>query len=214
MGIYRAAGSGTSTTPQAISEARDPMEKKQRVLRGHTRDPWPCCGSAADERWGRPKGTICDECKDLIRTGKDAIQEKESRSEAIYKWATQPHWWPQYYGPYNFRQSGTRTALANAMFNLVETLTTTVHTGWNADHEGYVLSCKDTRSKYDGSLFVSADRETREKLDELDAAIREALSEAYAEGTARGQRSLLQLAAGDMSLKDFEKGTIPRVDED
>ena len=83
------------------------------------------------------------------------------------------------------------------MFNLVETLTTTVHTGWNADHEGYVLSCKDTRSKYDGSLFVSADRETREKLDELDAAIREALSEAYAEGTARGQRSLLQLAAGD-----------------
>ena len=123
------------------------MEKKQRVLRGHTRDPWPCCNTAADERWGRPKGTICDECKNLIATGKDAICQREDRSEGTYQWARMPHWWPQYYGPYEFRRSGTRTALANAMFHLVEAVTTPVHARWNAEHEGYVLECKDTHSE-------------------------------------------------------------------
>ena len=190
------------------------MEKKQRVLRGHTRDPWPCCNTAADERWGRPKGTICDECKNLIATGKDAICQREDRSEGTYKWARMPHWWPQYYGPYEFRRSGTRTALANAMFHLVEAVTTPVHARWNAEHEGYVLECKDTHSKYDGSLFVSAEREIRERLNDLDAEIRNALAEAYAEGKTKGQRNLLQFAAGEMSLSDFEKRTIHRQDDD
>ena len=190
------------------------MEKKQRVLRGHTRDPWPCCNTAADERWGRPKGTICDQCKNLIATGKDAIRQRQERSESTYKWARMRHWWPQYYGPYEFRRSGTRTALANAMFHLVEAVTTPVHAGWNAEHEGYVLECKDTHSKYDGSLFVSAERETRERLNDLDAEIRNALAEAYAEGKTKGQRNLLQFAAGEMSLSDFEKRTIHRQDDD
>ena len=107
-----------------------------------------------------------------------------------------------------------RTALANAMFHLVEAVTTPVHARWNAEHEGYVLECKDTHSKYDGSLFVSAERETRERLNDLDAEIRNALAEAYAEGKTKGQRNLLQFAAGEMSLSDFEKRTIHRQDDD
>ena len=190
------------------------MEKRQRVLRGHTRDPWPCCNKPAEERWGRPKGTICDECKQLIATGKDAIRQRRERSEATFKWAERPHGWPQYYGPYNFVGSGTRTRLGNAMFDLAEAVTTPVHAPWNAEHEGNLLECKDTRSRYDGTHFVSADRETRERLNDLDAAIRNALADAYAAGEARGQRSLLQLASGEMSLSDFEKRTIRRPDGD
>lgn len=96
------------------------------------------------------------------------------------------------------------------MFDLVQAVTTPVHTGWNAEHEGYLLECKDTRSGYDGTRFVSADCETRKRLNDLDAAVRNALADAYAEGKARGQRSLLQLASGEMSPNDFEKRSIRR----
>ena len=67
---------------------------------------------------------------------------------------------------------------------------------------------------YDGTRFVSFDRKTRERLNDLDAAIRKALADAYAAGEARGQRSLLQLASGEMSLSDFEKRSIRRQDGD
>ena len=197
----RSTSSACRSTFCTVALSASICAKRQRVLRGHTRDPRPRCNTAADERWGRPKGAICDEGKHLIATGKDAIRQRRERSERTYQWARRPHWWPQCYGPYQFGRSGTRTRLANAMFDLVQTVTTRV-------------DCEDTWAGYDGTLFVSAERKTRESLNDLDAAIRNALADAYAEGNARGQRSLPQLACGDMSLSDFDKRTIRRQEDE
>ena len=73
MGINRIAVVNRDGDDATNPRRKSPMERRQRVLRGHTRDPWPCCNTPADECWGRPKGTICDECKqsDRDREGRD-----------------------------------------------------------------------------------------------------------------------------------------------
>ena len=186
---------------------RKKVQRRERLPRGHTRDAWPCCNTAPEQTYGRPKGGICQKCRELIRTGADALRQREQAQEQTYRWVKQPHWWPQYYGVYRFENEGTRRTLIEAMFYLVNRVIKPVYARSGADKIEPMLTCEGTRSQYDNSVPVSADPGTRECLNALDQAIREALTEAYAEGKKRGQSTLLQLAAGEMSMKDFDDET-------
>ena len=188
--------------------------RKQRLARGHTRDPWPCCNEPADEQSGRRKGGICTKCAELIQLGKDTLRRQAEAGERTYYWAQHAHWWPQYYGPYDFTDDRLRRRLSEAMFGLVNQATSRItDQHWRRTDEHPVLDANHRPAEYAhcGTVLVSADPKTRDALNDLDAGIREALTSAYRDGEAKGQRSLLQLAGGTLSLADFEKETIDRT---
>ena len=192
------------------------MTERRRARRGCTYDPWPCCGKETTWDGGRPKGAICPECNRLIRLGKDAEKRSRETDTGTYTWAKESHWWPRYYGPYSFEQHDTANNLAEAMFDLIEAVSVLrenrKYGGYGAsDHsEGPVLECigengRPDRYESGGTALVHIPRAVREHLDKLDANIRTALREAYSAGNRRGRSILRQLAAGEMSLRDFEK---------
>jgi len=107
----------------------------------------------------------------------------------------------RYYGPYSFEQHGTAENLAQAMYDLIEAVSVLRE---NREHrygalgrsEGPVLKCIGQRGipdRYEsgGTALVHIPRAVRKRLDKLDANIRTALREAYAEGNRRG-RSVLK----------------------
>ena len=68
-----------------------------------------------------------------------------------------------------------------------------------------MLDCEGTRSHYDNPTLVTAEKATRDKLNELDRTIRAALEDTYRAGLREGRSILLQLAGGDLSMNDFNK---------
>ena len=172
---------------------------RRRLRRGRTRDPWPCCDKDVDQERGRPKDTICSDCGELIRIGRNTRERHAQAGEQTYYWAQEPHWWPQYYGQYEFTKHDLKRKLADAMFELVNLITTPVETRhWRKDGDRPVIEAKGRPQDYEygGTVLVSADPATRDAVNELDARIRECLKSAYDAGKAEGQRSLLQLASG------------------
>ena len=192
-----------------------PKGPKHRASRGFTHDKWPCCGEEPGG-YGRPKASICNECNELIKLGKESVERSRLSGVKAYTWARERHWWPGYYGHYDFsndghsfRRNGSRDSLTDAMFALVGCLFTTAKDGdkyfRSIKTEGRLLECKKTRSKYDGTKAVLMNAETRDRLNDLDAAIRRALENVYKEGLSKGGSALLQLAAGDLTTHDFNR---------
>jgi len=62
-----------------------------------TRDPYECCGKAGDERYGRQKGKICEDCAGLIADGKAAREKLAGQDLAVYQWTSTDYGWPQFY---------------------------------------------------------------------------------------------------------------------
>ena len=192
------------------------MTERVRARRGCTYDPWPCCGEVTTQRGGREKDTICPECTRLIRLGRDAETRSRESDTGIYRWASEPHWWPQYYGPWSFEHHDTGKKLAEAMYDLVEAVSLLREDrehGYGrlgAKSEVPVLECTGEDGhpghyESSGTALVHIPRPVRERLDNLDARIRTALREAWAAGNRRGRSVLRQMAAGEMSLGDFER---------
>ena len=182
------------------------MQERQRANKGHTHDPWPCCGEPPDDLYGRPKGGICYSCRKLIDAGKDAIARQQASGESVYRWTENAYWWPRYYGEYAFGEPETGTELSNAMYELVETATSRIHDEERRSHLERFLECHGTHVGYQGSnIEIGSETIVRTRFNELDKQIRRALTSAYAEGKARGHSLLLGLAAGRTSLADFEK---------
>ena len=200
------------------------MPSKERApRRGHTWDPWPCCETEVDEsRWyrGRPKQeTLCPDCKELIRLGKDALRRSSEAVETTFKWTSEHHHWPGYYGPYHFRSRpwarlgephDAGDELRRRMFELVNALT---HPApghpWKSNAPA-VLSCDERSrrvSRYESETLVTMDPNVRTALDAFDGALREALEDAYREGKERGQNILLNLAGNEMTVNDFNRRT-------
>ena len=185
------------------------MTPTRRASPGCTHDPWPCCQKPASEYGGRPKNTICNECKALINTGRDAIARAQNTGDEVYSWALEPHWWSQYYGPYEFSYGGGDTRLANAMYALVTALATPVH--GKIDYRRRVPRVLEGgiediwKRHWEGQAPFQMKAATRDHLNELDSAIRAALEDTYAEGKNRGRSALLQLATGELSIMDFDK---------
>lgn len=186
------------------------MERRKRLQRGHTRDPWPCCRRPANEAGGRPKATICDDCKALIKIDKETRARQDEQGQKVYLWTEMPHWWLMYYGPYSFGTHGVGRRLSDAMFHVVSAVCRRTHGPWDEENEGKFLECGGPRARYESTFAVRADPAVRDRLDELDAAIRAALADCYAAGRSRGRSIILQLAGGEMSLKDFDERSTKR----
>ena len=184
------------------------MSERRRASRGCTYDPYPCCGKPASEHGGRLKNRICDDCKKLIETGRDALKAaREDRGEENFTWVSQPHFWPMYYGPHELSDR-TRRGLSNAMYELVNTLSTVVRNPpWSrGERAPKVIDVRQDRYEREGTITVSMKPEVRERLHELDGMIRKALAETHEDGKRRGRSALLNLAAGELSIADFDKG--------
>ena len=177
----------------------------RRAARTH--DPYPCCGKDPDE-YGRPKNTICSECAGLIEIGKRAKKADEDGGRREFVWASRPHWWPRYYGDYDM-VGRCKFDLDAAMFDLVSALTDWRRRRTQLDTDAATrlppyLDCKPGHGRYEGQHVVSADGVVRDRVNALDKAIRQALMAAYKAGAERGGNALRRLAAGDLSLTDFD----------
>ena len=181
------------------------MQRRARVPAEHTRDPWPCCGKAADEQYGRFKEGVCKECARLIAIGRESDKRAAEGGEKLYRWVDLQHHWPRYYGRYTFSGRETGDELAEAMFDLAERLTRRTETCEGSRDAEHLLECKDTSSRYEHTMIVRTAEPVRDRLNRLDAMIRRALGEAYTEGKARGQSIVMQLAAGELSTREFDK---------
>ena len=193
------------------------------AARGHTWDPWPCCSTAVDPaEWyrGRPKKTIiCPDCVELIRLGKDARHRACDAGRTTFKWTTVYCNWPAYYGPYEFQykpnapSGGPRNAgdaLRQAMFDLVNALSQSAPGHAWQSKASDVLTCDKTSrriSPYESETLVTMEDKVQETLDTFDATLRDALESAYREGKSRGQNILLNLAANELSVNDFNRRT-------
>ena len=181
-------------------------KRRRRVWTGYTREPWPCCGKAAEWRYGRPKEGICDECGQLVERGRAAAARDAEPGNEHYLWTDARQFWPRYYGAYDFNDKpGERTdqLLANAMFELVAAVSLPTHEQEAPTSRPHVLDCRDTHTGYRSVAVVSMPPAVRDRLNALDAAIRTALAKVYASGQRRGRSAVLQLAAGELSLTDF-----------
>ena len=65
---------------------------RERAKRGHTHDPWPCCGKESGFPNGRAKGTICSDCQKLIKLGKGTLERQAAAKQEVYLWSRQPNW--------------------------------------------------------------------------------------------------------------------------
>jgi len=200
------------------------MPNKERApRRGHTWDPWPCCSAEVDEsQWyrGRPKReSVCSDCRELIRLGKDALRRSSDAGEATFTWTSEHHHWPGYYGPYHFRYRRNARieeprdagdALRRRMFELVNAVTRPAPGRAWKSKAPVILTCSDRSrriSPYESEILVTADPNVQAALDALDGAMREALESAYHEGKERGQNILLNLAGNEMTVNEFNRRT-------
>ena len=200
------------------------MPRRERAAtRGHTWDPWPCCGTAVDERdWiqGRPrKQPLCPSCEELIRLGKDARRRASESGEATYKWCKRYHEWPGYHGRYYFehdRRPGQKTdepwnagdALRRRMFELVNALSRAAEGRAWQSRAPEVLTCEEDvkrENDYHCELLVTMDPKIRDALDAVDAAMRKALRSTYRAGKATGQNILINLARNEMTVNEFNR---------
>ncbi|MDE2906890.1 MAG: hypothetical protein OXQ28_12505 [Acidobacteriota bacterium] len=200
------------------------MAKRERAARrGHTWDPWPCCEAEVEERkWyaGRPKREhVCPDCRELIELGKDARRRSSAAGEATYKWTDRHHAWPAYYGAYHFERRPIARAddafdagdqLRRRMFELVNTISRPAGGQPWSSKAPAVLTCTERSrrvSPYEEEVLVTMDPKVRTAVDAFDAAVREALESAYAEGKKRGQSILLNLAGDKLTVNEFNRRT-------
>ena len=191
-----------------------------RASRGYTHNKWPCCGKAPGE-YGRPKAGICDVCVELIDLGKASLIRARLAGEKNYTWTEQPHWWPGYYGPYDFLDDGhfakrdsSRERLIDAMFELVQCVSTPTESTRNRTYissiktEGPVIDAKHLSridSGYQGTTTVMLKENVRDRINDLDATIRLALQSVFKQGLHKGGSALFQLAAGELTTDDFNR---------
>lgn len=195
---------------------------KSRASRGHTHDPWPCCGSDAGE-YGRPKGGICLACTALIKEGRAARQRLADEGLAVYKWTTAHYIDARFPG---FDESHDR--LTRAFFDLVNTITHPAPADtprenpekwrmgrWSdgtrrREYEPWpwlVLG----KGEWSWHTLVLAKPSDVERLRTLHAAILSALDAMYHEGKHRGSSALLSLASGEVGLQEFEQATLRKA---
>ena len=200
------------------------MTTKRRASRGSTHDPYPCCGADPETDYGRPKGGICRVCLEYIEMGKESEKRSALAGDKPYTWAREAHWWPGYYGQYDFSdedrrdfrsRTGAQDVLTDSMYVLVNELSTPAkgavlderYFAPNVKTMGRLLDCKQTHARYDGTMAVMINQGIRDRLNNLDAAIRRALESVYKEGLRKGGSVLLQLAGGDLTVNDFNRKT-------
>jgi hypothetical protein len=195
-----------------------------------TREPYDCCGTAADEQHGRQKGKICEECAGLITDGRVARATLAETDLAVYQWTSTDYGWPRFYGAdAHFPSQGDLDdALAKAFWALVNRVavdapadtphhapTFTIKKRWDGQMEKTydpwpkVLSAGGTRREsWSWEKLVLLPPATRDTLDQLHQTIEAALAGVYQQGKGEGGAVLFQLASGTLSLQDFDEALL------
>jgi hypothetical protein len=204
------------------------MTDKRRASRGCTHEPYPCCG-AEPGAYGRPKGTICRDCESLIADGMAARAAAATAQEAgqrqVFRWTSQKHGWPRFYGagcqwPAG---DGLDDALVDAFWQLVTLVADPapadtprdspkyemVARAWSKGKERQYLPWPMVLSEggygsWSFEQLVLLPANVQQALDTLHQAIKAALGGVYQEGKERGGSALLRLASGELSLQDFD----------
>jgi hypothetical protein len=194
--------------------------ERRRASRGNTHEPFDCCGKEAGP-YGRPKGTICRECRTLIEEGK-AARERIDKGLAPYVWTSTDYGWPQFYGTGADLPSDVHKALALAFWTLANRIT--VPAPADTPTSSPVLGEPDRRTgerrplpwprllsvsglshdSWSWATFVLGNPDTVEALDNLHRGIRVALGAAYDRGRKLGGNALMRLAEGSLALDDFD----------
>lgn len=192
----------------AARESGKEGEVKRRLPTGHTRGPWPCCGKECEEWPGRLKNRICDECKRLITIGKDAVRRHEAGSMEPYRWTGRHYAWTGYALGVSMAFDG-RNRLQRAMWSLVSELAIDAHDerGMGAERGPVLDAQKDSYGRFEFSTRVKMTPHLRGLLNDLDVAIRAALTDVHQAGIEQGRSALVQLADGKMTLDDFDRRT-------
>lgn len=202
---------------------------RYRARPGCTHEPWPCCGTEAD-MFGRPRGTICGACRHLIAEGVAARERAAAEGLAVYRWTERSWSWPRFLGLGGL-STERHDQLSEAFHQLAARLTRPAPADTPRDSPAMGPAYRDHRGEtrqdpvpwprlvepppgtpeyrqgsWDWGCLVLAEPATREALQALYAAIGGALRDAHAGGLDRGRSALLQLAAGELSLSDFQRG--------
>lgn len=218
--------------PDDVKAVIDEMDRlpKRRAWRGHTHDPWPCCGKPPDGSSGRPKDGICRDCQQLIEEGKAARAATAAKKDLVpFHWTERDYGFPGYYSSeYRFPNTGDHhDQLKAAMFNLVNAAATpapgdtprlspnyTMRPSYmnpskmERDYAAWpmVLTVKTDHNSWSWDKLVLMPEALRNAIDQMDQTVRAVLGAVFQEGKERGSSLLHQLASGEKTLADFEEG--------
>lgn len=207
--------------------------ERRRCRPGYTHEPYDCCGKDGGT-YGRPKGQICQDCRNLIEHGKAAQAQACAAMDAgtmgVFRWSERSYAWPRFYGSGADIPGQAHDRLGDAFWEAVNVVTmpapaTTPDTSdqpaanpsWVGQKEAWpwLIEAKGTRrswSESDWRVLRIADPAVREAMNSLHGAIMVALGAAYQAGKAKGSSILQQLASGELSLADFEDQQLPAAD--
>lgn len=158
------------------------------------------CGTAGAPR---PVDEVCGRCRELLRAGAAAGQEKESPGR-LYRLTAE---WPSFYS------AGSSTVRLGKAIALVARAAMKPHrTPPYADQVcelppaggqvNYFSTYDERATTWRGS------RKFAEALQALDFEIREALSRAYAAGKQDGSNLLLSIASGEVTVNDLTRASL------
>jgi hypothetical protein len=176
------------------------------AYRGLTKRPYECCGAPAPQ-FGRPLTGVCAACEALQKDGqtyRDTVQQVIADRQT-YVWVEpgREYAWPC---PREFFYGDKQDALRRALGVLIATVALPVPAVEEKWWDKPGLLPRAQGEYYEWKMPVEVSPPTAEALAALVTAMATALGAAYADGLKRGRSSLLALAAGEMSLADFEKG--------
>lgn len=152
---------------------------------------------------------MCSKCENLIRAGR-AVEEQKGRKEAKGRIVVLCAEWPpiQVYGAPEIARK-----LEGAMRELAKCALTPVpapHVRYERDlpkvppHHGRTYFTTDPS----GETYWKAPKRTTDAITALDDALREALRAIYEEGKREGSNLLMQLAKGEISVRELSDAHI------
>lgn len=168
----------------------------------------PChgCGGTL---W-KPVSTLCEECQGLLRAGKAVMQEKEAKAEkgCVFRL---PGEWPPFYIPSGDNAVSLR--LGKALGTLARRTLKALKSSKDPYAKGVVEVPPQGGSSYSNSnsrttTLWAGPKGAGAALVSLDEAMREALLHSYHAGKGDGQNFLMQIAKGEISIRDLNEAHI------
>jgi len=186
--------------------------QRRRASAGNTHEPFPCCGKEAGT-YGRLKGTICLECRDLIREGA-AARKALPASLDVYAWTAANYSWPAFYGTGANLPGDVHDRLKVAFWTLINKITTPAPANTPSRPDGgewpkFLTGGTGQHWDHCWRTLVLAEPSLRAAVDDTYQTIWAALAAAHHAGKKRGGSALFGLASGELSLSDFEEATLP-----
>lgn len=179
-----------------------------RAKKGFTFDPCHGCGQVPDHWEGRPKDSVCSNCKNTLKLARKFAEEQSSGNELVQvAIPAQSHWLPY------LRQSSLQNQackdVREAIWRLAISCSSPVVKGADFTKAQLLIPVPknertDWRPSWPEELRWMSES-VASRFATLYMIVRQELDNSYEEGRERGQNLLGQLAAGDLSINDFNK---------